>query len=159
MPHWLLMVSDGSLSSHLRSVDRHRGLPYSPCGSACPPVPGALHSAASAHHGLPEGTSPCPTPQRVKFPFPRAPMWCPLPFQESTFTHMFRNNSKVFIESLSSYTSRACGVSVTRSWIIYKPVVLTDTHLWVFLLLRHRLPWFLFIVADVLSGVSWNISW
>ncbi len=54
-----MALFDDSLSFRLRSVDCNRGLSYSPCGPACPPVPGALHPAASAHHGLPEGASVC----------------------------------------------------------------------------------------------------
>ncbi len=54
-----VVLFDDSLSFRLRSVDCNRGLSYSPCGPACPPVPGALHPAASAHHGLPEGASVC----------------------------------------------------------------------------------------------------
>lgn len=41
-----------------RTADRHRGLPDPPRRSACSALPGALHPAASAHHGLPEGRTP-----------------------------------------------------------------------------------------------------
>ena len=42
--------------SVFRSADCHCGLQDPPRCSACSALPGALHPAASAHYGLPEGT-------------------------------------------------------------------------------------------------------
>lgn len=57
LPAYLLLgVSSVTCLSVSRSADRHRGLQDSSSCPACLALPGALHPAASAHHGLPEGT-------------------------------------------------------------------------------------------------------
>lgn len=49
--------ADPSVSALSRSADCHRGLQDPPRCSAGSALPGPLHPAASAHYGLPEGTT------------------------------------------------------------------------------------------------------
>lgn len=118
-----ISLFDDSLSSTLRSVDCNGGLSYSPRGPACPTVPGALHPAASAHHGLPEGMSVCAktrNSREMRYAlFLGTSKPCQLHFAELSFAHLLRNNAEVCIGSFSSYLSRVCAISITLRCIIY----------------------------------------
>lgn len=127
-----ISLFDDSLSSTLRSVDCNGGLSYSPRGPACPTVPGALHPAASAHHGLPEGTSVCANTRnsrRMRYAsFLGTSKQSRLHFTELSFAHLLRNNAEVYIRLLSGYLSRVCAISITLRCIIY---VLAHTPMYV----------------------------